>query len=93
MGTFAVLLHDDEPEANERVRERIEEKFPEDQHYRFGDTVYIISGPRLADEVVKALGLADDTDLAAVVLRLNGSYTGRSWTSFWDWMRAANEPR
>lgn len=93
MGTFAILLHHDEPDANATLVERIEEKYPEDQHYRFGDTVYIVTGPRLAEDVVKTLGLADDTELAAVILRLNGSYTGRSWTSFWDWMRAASEPR
>ena len=93
MGTFAILLHHDEPDSNTKLVERIKEKYPGDQHYQFGDTVYIITGPRLADDVVQALGLAEDTALAAVVLRLNGSYTGRSWTSFWDWMRAANEPR
>ena len=93
MGTFAVLLHEDEPESNATIHERIETNYPEDKHYKFAENLYMVTGPRLADEVVEALGMMEDGDLTAVVLRLNGSFTGRSWTSFWDWMRAANEPR
>ncbi|MDE0669023.1 MAG: hypothetical protein OXI48_08360 [bacterium] len=93
MGTFAVLLHEDERESNDMIRERIETRYPKDEHYKFAENLYLVTGPRLANEVVEALGMTENDSLAAVVLRLNGSFTGRSWTSFWDWMRAANEPR
>ena len=93
MGTFAVLLHEDESESNATIRERIEKNYPQGHHFKFAENLYLVTGPRLANEVVQALGMVEDVHLAAVVLRLNGSFTGRSWTSFWDWMRAANEPK
>ena len=93
MSAFVVILHDDEPDANKVLRERIKEGFPGDQHYEFSDTVHLITGVRLIEQIASKLGFEDEDDDEAlgVVLRLNGSYQGRSYSKLWDWMRAANE--
>ena len=44
-------------------------------------------------DVMEALEMDDDESLYAAILRLNGSYSGRSWTKLWDWMKAAEEAR
>ena len=93
MGAFAVLLHEEEQEANATLRDRIEEQFPGAANYKFNDNVYLIHGPKLVDEVMERLGIDDDESLYAAVLRLNGSYSGRSWRNMWDWFRAAEESR
>ena len=91
VSAFAVLLHDDETESKEELTRRIEEAYPGDKHFKFSDGVYIVTGPRLVDDVAKTLGLHDEADRFGVVLRLNGSFSGRSWTNLWDWLRAADQ--
>ena len=70
MGAFAVLLHEDEPEASKALRSRIKEVFPDSEHYEFSEYVYLVSGPRLTTEVKEKLGLDDDENLYAAILRL-----------------------
>ncbi|MDE0116080.1 MAG: hypothetical protein OXT07_05630 [bacterium] len=91
MSAFAVFLHQDEPEASNKVRKHIEENFPGSNHYKFSEYVYLVTGPRLVNEVSGALGLDDDDDLYAAVLSLNGSFGGRSWVAMWDWLKAAEK--
>ena len=93
MSAFAVILHDNEPEANELLRERIKQQFPGDQHFQFSDNVYLVTGERLVDKVTAKLGFDGGDDVFGAVLRLNGSFSGRSWTRLWDWLKAAEEVR
>ena len=90
---FVVMLHESEPEANEKLRARIEERFPSPQSYKFSDHVYLLAGPKLIEQVDDALGLRDDHELSAAILRLRGSYGGRSWRNMWDWFQAMEEAR
>lgn len=91
MSAFVVLLHDDEPESSAKLRGRIKEKFPESEHFEFSDHAYLVTGPRLVTDVLDQLGFDDDEKLFAAVLRLNGSYSGRSWNKLWDWMRSTEK--
>ena len=94
MSAFAVILHDDEPESNEKIRARIEVEYPGSEHFKFSPLTYFVTGPRLVTEVVDTLGLQNDDDVVfGAVLRLNGSFSGRSWTKLWDWLRAADQSR
>ena len=93
MSAFAVILHEDEPESSAKIRAHIEEHYPGSNHYKFSDFVYFVTGPRLVSDVLDTLGFDDDDDLYGAVLRLNGSFSGRSWTKLWDWMKAAEEVR
>lgn len=94
MSAFAIILHEDEPESNDKVRARIAEKYPGSEHFEFSPFTYLVTGPRLVSEVVDTLGLQDDDEVVyGAVLRLNGSFSGRSWTKLWDWLRAADQPQ
>lgn len=90
---FVVLLHEDEPEASDKIRRLIEKHFPGSAHYKFSNCVYLVTGPRLVSEVTDALGFDDDESLYGAVLRLNGSHSGRSWVKMWDWLRASEAAR
>ena len=93
MSAFVVVLHDDEPKASATLRDRIKEKYPDGEHYRLSEYTYLVTGPRLVSDVVESLGVNEDEDLYAAILRLNGSFSGRSWANLWDWLRAAEENR
>ena len=93
MSAFVVLLHQDHPESSEKLRARIEEQFPKPASYKFAENVYMVTGPKLVDSVTEKLGLNEDDELYAAVLRLNGSYSGRSWRALWDWFTATEESR
>lgn len=87
MSAFAIILHDEE--SSPRLRKLIEEGYPGSEHFKFPDSVYFVTGPRLVTEVTASLGFDDDADLYAARLRLNGSFSGRSWIRLWDWLKAA----
>ena len=91
MSAFVVLLHDDEGESTDRLRSKIKEKFPGSEHFEFSEHTYLVTGPRLVTDVLDTLGLDDDETLYAAVLRLNGSYSGRSWLKLWDWMQSTED--
>lgn len=93
MSAFVVLLHDDEQESNEKLRASIKQKFPGSEHFEFSDHAYLVTGPRLVTDVLDELGLDDDETLFAAVLRLNGSYSGRSWLKLWDWIQSTERVR
>ena len=93
MSAFVVMLHEDEPDAAVVLRERIEEQFPGSEHFKFSDHIYLVTGVRLVSDVLQKLGLDDDVNLYAAVLSLNGSYSGRSWSRLWDWMKTTDQAR
>ena len=92
MSAFAILLHDDEPESNARLIERLEDQYPGGKRFKFSDGIYIVTGPRLVSDVSEGLGMVGpDADAYGVVLRLNGSFSGRSSVRLWDWLKAADQ--
>ena len=93
MGIFAVYLHEEESESSATLRERIKDKYPKPEHYELTEHLYLVTGANLVSEVMEALGMDDNENLYAAVLRLNGSYSGRSWRAMWDWFKAAEESR
>ena len=93
MSAFIILRHQDDPETAEKLRTRIEKQYPKPANYKFADNVYMVTGDRLLETVTGKLGLDDDTELHAAVLRLGGTYGGRSWRNMRDWFAAAETPR
>lgn len=92
MGTFAVLLHE-EQEESAAVRERLENVFAESDRYKFSDHVYLVIGPPLADDVMEQLEIPQNEGSFAAILSLNGSFAGRSWSKLWEWLREADTKR
>lgn len=90
MSGFVILLHTDEQkESNDEIRKRIKAEYPGSEHFEFSEFTYLVTGPRLTSDVREALGINEENSLSAAILRLNGSYSGRSWVRLWEWMRAA----
>ena len=94
MSAFVIMLHDDDT-SNDELRSSIEKTYPGSSHYKFSDFVYLVTGPRLVSDITHDLGFDDDGNekLYAAILRLNGSYSGRSWIKLWDWLQAAEQAR
>ena len=90
MGTYAVYLKAETPESINRAVDLLEENYSERQRYRVAEDFFLISGPYMSGEITKALVLDEDPDLNLVVLRLNGSFSGRSWPSLWEWLKSAD---
>lgn len=90
MSSFAIVLHDDDEESHARIQPLIEEHFGGDKHFRISENTYVVTGVRLVEEVAAKLGLNDEEGITGAVLRLNGSFGGRSYTTLWDWLRAAD---
>lgn len=91
MSAFVILLHENEPLSNDKLRASIEEKFPGSEHFRFSENAYLVTGVSLTSDVTERIGMEESDELYAAVLRLNGSYTGNSWARFWDWLGAAEK--
>ena len=91
MSAFVVLLHDDEPESNAKLRAGIEERFAGWMHYKFSDHAYLVTGVSSMSDVSSALGFDDDESLHAAVLQLSCSFGGRSWMNLWEWVRMAEK--
>ena len=89
MSAFVIFLHEDEPETNAKLRGRIEDRYPGAGHYKVSEHVYLVTGQRLVSDVGETLGLSDEDELYAAILRLNDSFCGRSHTKLWGWLRAA----
>ena len=90
MGTFAVILQETDPEKAATIRERITTRYPDGKHFRISDEIFLVSGPVLSQDIADALGVEDDPEMLLIVLRLNGSFSGRSWSTLWEWLRAAD---
>lgn len=89
MSVFAVLLQD--PTAAEKLGNLIEQTYPEPDHININDMAWLISGDLLINDIADNLHLrAPDEDEGeysiGIVLRLNGTYTGLSYSPTWDWL-------
>lgn len=86
MRMFAVILN----EANPEIAERIAESYP--THYRFSDTVFLVSDDALAETVSVNVGIKGDDrvdEARGVVFRLNGAYAGYTKRALWEWLSEA----
>ena len=89
MSTFAVILN----EPNERVAARIRDAYPSPDHYQFSDTVYLVAGDLLVDDIIDTVGIGRDGDAAGFVVRLNHGYGGWTNRGIWDWFARAEEAK
>ena len=90
MSAFAVILN----EPNEQVIARLKEVYPDPDHLELSPTAYLVSGNLLIEDVAAKLGFKGEDAIegaVGVVLRLNGTYGGRSFRSVWDWLARAGE--
>ena len=90
MSTFAVILN----EPNDEVVARLKEAYPEPDHLELNSNVYLLSGNLLIENVIQRLGFKGENaidDAVGIVLRLNGTYSGRNYRSVWDWLARAEE--
>ena len=86
MRMFAVILN----EANQKAAERIAKSYP--THYRFSDTVFLVSDDALAETVSASVGIKGDDridEAGGVVFRLNGAYAGYTKRVLWEWLSEA----
>ena len=84
MSAFVVLVH---PESKDELGEAIESAYPGSQHYKFDDTTFLITGDLLTRDITDALKIGDNDERPAAVLKLNGSYSGHSFASLWEWVK------
>ncbi len=85
INSYVVLLHDDESDANQQIREQIAQAFPGDDHIRFTDDVFFVHGDDLeVADVVARLGNGSPV----LVLNVRAPIAGSTWTRIWAWLRA-----
>ena len=90
MSLFAVVLN----EPNEKIAERIRDAYPDPDHIKVNETVYLVTGDMLIDTLLEKSGLMGESavaDAAGFALRLNGTYGGRTYRNIWDWFERATE--
>ena len=67
--------------------------FPESDYYKFSEHVYLVTGAPLTTDVAEKLEITEDEQAFAAILSLNGSYSGRSWSKLWEFLRQADARR
>lgn len=85
---FAVVLTEGKEEAAARLRKT----YSEAQVYELGENVFIVTDDNLTHSVAKTAALTKDQSEAGirgVVFKLNGSYTGYTRQSLWEWLENA----
>ena len=85
MATFAVILN----EPNDALVGTLKEAYPEPDHYKLTEDVYLVTGDLLIDDITRTLGFEEAEPAVGAVFRLNGSYGGHSYRTLWDWLRRA----
>ena len=87
---FAVVLTDGQEAGAERLRK----EYSDAQVYELGDNVFIVSGDTLSSSVAKSAALTKEqakAGIRGVVFKLNGSYTGYTRASLWEWLENAED--
>ena len=85
---FAVVL----TEGQESAAERLRSAYTNAQVYQLGQNVFIVADDSLTGEVAKAAALTREQSgkgIRGVVFKLNGSYTGYTRQSLWEWLENA----
>lgn len=88
MNIFAIVLSEDNPE----VAQRIGEEYP--NSYSLTKTFFLVQSNSIAEDVAVAAGIKGDRKIEnarGVVFKLNGSYSGFTRSSLWDWLQQAQE--
>lgn len=90
MPIFIIVLDEDIPDdAVGAVTEKIEAHYP--NHYDFSNRVYLVSG-ELTETIAENIGIkgAQQVDAATgAVFKLNGTYSGYTSPSLWEWLTEA----
>ena len=92
---FAVVLTDEQEEGSAKIADAFEER----DFYRLSDDTYVVAHDGLSRDVAKSVGIFqaggdDETepgDVAGVVFKLNGSYTGYASQDIWEWLEQADK--
>ena len=75
----------------EATAARIKERYPTPGHYQLSDSLYLVRGDTIAQDVAKTVGILeeDDEPLASargVVFKLNAAYAGWDRRAIWEWL-------
>lgn len=91
MAVFAVHLS----RSAEQTAERLEQRYPDDSHFKLSDTLYLVRADTVAERISENIGIKGDDrieDAAGVVFKLNAAYSGFDSRSLWDWLALAESP-
>lgn len=73
-----------------KIQERIEEEYPDQNHFKISDICFLVSSYELSQSVAQRIGLKGENrveDSLGVVFRLNGAYSGYHYKSVWEWIK------
>lgn len=89
---FAVVLTDKQKEGAAFIAK----SFSEQNVYHVDENTFVVTHEGLTRDVAKQAGIFKDEDgtpgsTAGVVFKLNGSYTGFSRPSLWEWLEEAGK--
>ena len=85
---YAVALDHPEPKVEGRLKQRYESVF------KHTDSFYLVVGHinDVSENVAVAAGIkGEQREFAGVVFRLNGSYSGFTKRTLWEWLKDADE--
>lgn len=78
--------------ANKRVENRISEIREAEKDFEFfkySDNIFFIASIKTSDEIAHEIGLKGEhrfENASGVVIRMNGTYSGFTRRSLWDWL-------
>ena len=85
---YAVALDNPEPAVEGRLKERYTKVFKQT------DTLILVVGGAndVSEDVAVAAGIkGDQREVGGVVFRLNGSYSGYTKRTLWEWLQDATD--
>ena len=84
MAVFVVYIQDEE---RQQIQTRLQERYPEPQHFGLEDNLYLVRSDSIAQSIAEALGIkGEGRDSTGVVFKLNASYAGFADRSIWEWL-------
>lgn len=91
MATFVVWLSGEDVAAQAAG---LEEHYPEPDHYKISDGLYLVRDDELAEGVAKNVGIdttnaEDAISHTGVVLKLNAAHAGLERRTLWEWLQLA----
>lgn len=87
MSVFAVYFSG---EAIAALVQRLEAAYPDKDHYRLEEHLYLVRGEPFTDTVIKNLGLEGDDPIATgAVFKLNAAHGGFENRALWEWLEVA----
>ena len=94
MATFVVWLSGDDIQTQVA---NLEKQYPEPEHYKIRDGLYLVRGDELAEGVAENVGIgpsasadpADATLHTGAVIKLNAAHAGWERRTLWEWLQLA----